>query len=129
MINFTSGTTGESKGVKITHKMMIDASLSFLSWLGDKKLGKNDIFLSYLSAGHIFETIVFSISLVSGMQFGFYAGNILKISDDCTVLKPTFIISIPRILNRIHRRIQKSFESQSSIKRYVIQKAINSKLA
>jgi len=40
-----------------------------------------------------------------GYSHGFYSGDPLKLLDDITVLKPTFFVTVPRILNRVYGKI------------------------
>ena len=56
MLSYTSGTTGNPKGVKLTHKMMIQCAGSMYSRLGGNMgMGENDTYISYLPAAHSFE--------------------------------------------------------------------------
>ena len=56
MLSYTSGTTGNPKGVKLTHKMMIQCATSTCSRLGNMGgLGESDTYISYLPAAHSFE--------------------------------------------------------------------------
>ena len=56
MFSFTSGTTGNPKGVKLTHKMMVQTA-TCINWnFGrDIMLGEDDVYISYLPYAHIFE--------------------------------------------------------------------------
>lgn len=76
MLSYTSGTTGNPKGVKLTHKMLLGAAYGVYNRAGGK-IGFDDSYLSYLPAAHVFEQAAFSISLVYGMKVGFYSGNVM----------------------------------------------------
>ena len=55
MLSYTSGTTGDPKGVKLRHKMVLQCAQSTNEKLGDTKLNHDDIYISYLPAAHSFE--------------------------------------------------------------------------
>jgi len=65
-----------------------------------------------------------------GIQMGFFTGNLLKLMDDIKILKPTFMICVPRILNKIYDKIKMGFRSveEGPGKEY-LDLAINTKLA
>jgi len=81
MFSYTSGTTGDPKGVKLTHKMIIGAAYAVNSRL-KKPFDYEDSYISYLPAAHSFEATVSGISAYCGMKIGFYAGDVLKLTED-----------------------------------------------
>lgn len=66
-------------------------------------------------------------SLFKGFSHGFYGGNPFKLQEDIAELKPTFLVTVPRILNRIYQKIQENVEKQSAIKRYLFKRGVESK--
>ena len=64
MLSYTSGTTGDPKGVKLTHEMVIQCVTAIQKRLGDNKLSERDTYISYLPAAHSFEQALFALSLV-----------------------------------------------------------------
>jgi len=115
MLSYTSGTTGNPKGVKLTHKMLIGAAYGVHNRVG--KIDENDSYLSYLPAAHVFEQAAFSISLVYGMKVGFYSGNVMQVTKDLAILKPTFFPSVPRLLNSVYGRIKDKLNKADGIKK------------
>jgi len=106
MLSYTSGTTGDPKGVKLHHLMVVTAVAASNYRNGTRPFDENDCYISYLPAAHSFEQCLFSMSLVSGMKCGYFAGDIMKmISHDIPSLKPTFFPSVPRLYNRIYGKI------------------------
>ena len=69
MLNYTSGTTGDSKGVKVTHWGILSAA-----WLGVELVNTSeaDTYISYLPAPHVFENFLFVMSLMTGAKVGFF---------------------------------------------------------
>lgn len=57
MFSYTSGTTGNPKGVKLTHKMLVQCSASVNARLRatNDMLNHNDTYMSYLPSAHSFE--------------------------------------------------------------------------
>ena len=79
MLSYTSGTTGDPKGVKLTHKMVLGVPYGVNSRLilGDfPPLGYKDTYISYLPAAHSFEQAMFGLAVSKGARIGFYAGNV-----------------------------------------------------
>jgi len=129
MLSYTSGTTGNPKGVKLTHKMIIGAGFAVNSRLKKQQFTTNDTYISYLPFSHSFEQAVFGISLIYGMKCGFFGGNTLKLTEDMQILKPTFFPSVPRLFNKIFGTIQGKLAAATGIKKKLVDKAVSSKMA
>jgi long-chain acyl-CoA synthetase len=91
-------------------------------------LGPEDCYVSYLPAAHSFEQIVFGISIIYGMKCGFFAGNMLKLTEDIALLHPTFFPSVPRLYNKIYAKIKDGITKQTGVKGWLVNRAIVSKL-
>lgn len=55
MLSYTSGTTGYPKGVKLSHKMMINCVAAVNYGFDEVRFDENDTYISYLPYAHIFE--------------------------------------------------------------------------
>lgn len=75
MFSYTSGTTGDPKGVKLTHQMITQTACAVNMKLGSELLGEKDCYISYLPAAHSFEQGLFGCVMVYGMKCGFYGGD------------------------------------------------------
>lgn len=128
VFSYTSGTTGDPKGVKITHKMIMACMYSINIRFKDVPISEKDTYISYLPASHVFEQGLISTSIIYGMKCGFFNGNPLKMIDDMSVLKPTFFATVPRILNRIYGKIMDKMASAGGVKGWLANKAIQTKL-
>lgn len=108
VFSYTSGTTGDPKGVKISHEMMLGQQYACQVRLDQtiKQMNENDSYISYLPGAHSFEQGLIACCMIFGMKSGFFAGNILKLTEDIGVLKPTLFPSVPRLYNRIFGKIQ-----------------------
>ena len=128
LLSYTSGTTGNPKGVKITHKMMIGVSAALQSRFGiGNEASEKDTYISYLPSAHVFEQACFMMSVVYGMKVGFYSGNVLALTNDLAILKPTFLPAVPRLLNSIYGRIQDKLSKEDGIKKNIIDWGIETK--
>ncbi|KAI1869153.1 uncharacterized protein JN550_006140 [Neoarthrinium moseri] len=102
-INYTSGTTGDPKGVVLTHRNCIAAVTSSRT---SGNMSHKDSSMSYLPLAHIYGRMVDQTSLAEGAAVGFFHGNILELVDDLKILKPSGFISVPRLYNRFAQGIK-----------------------
>ena len=106
MLSYTSGTTGDPKGVKLSHGMIVNSVTAGSMRSIKSPFCESDSYISYLPAAHSFEQALFSTSIIFGMKCGFFGGNLLEmISHDLPCLKPTFFPSVPRLFNKIYSKI------------------------
>jgi len=106
MFSYTSGTTGDPKGVKLTHKMILSTTFAVNSRFGvEHAITHKDSYCSYLPLAHSFEQAMFGLALNYGLKCGFFGGNILKLTEDIGILRPTLFPSVPRLYNRIYGKI------------------------
>jgi long-chain acyl-CoA synthetase len=101
-IVYTSGTTGAPKGVMLTHG-------HFLSNVEDiiavTPLSSEDRLLSFLPLSHAFErTVGYYTALAVGAKI-YYAENMTTVSADLLEAKPTILVSVPRLYEKIHDKI------------------------
>ena len=100
----TSGTTGLPKGVMLSHRALLwnaDAVTKFIPPL------TTDVFLSVLPLAHSFErTMGYYLPLASGARVAF-SRSIEKLRDDIAVIRPTILIAVPRLYERIYEAVLK----------------------
>ncbi len=113
-IVYTSGTTGKPKGVMLSHRNMLQ---NVKTALAVYDVYPGDVFLSFLPLSHMFErTVGYYLTLVAGSQVTF-ARSIQQLSEDFTTVRPTIIVSVPRIFERLYAAIQASLESAAPSRR------------
>jgi long-chain acyl-CoA synthetase len=113
-IVYTSGTTGRPKGVMLTHHNMLSIAHSALTMID---VYQEDLFLSFLPLSHTLErTAGYYLPIMSGSAVA-YARSILQLADDLQNIRPTVMIAVPRIFERVFARIQGQLEKQSALKR------------
>jgi long-chain acyl-CoA synthetase len=101
-IVYTSGTTGEPKGVMLAHRCIADIVHSSLEAF---PVGPEDEALSFLPYAHVFERIngIFE-SFASGAS-GWLSRGIDRLADDLRECKPTVMVSVPRVYEKMHQRV------------------------
>ncbi|KAI9471484.1 medium-chain fatty acid-CoA ligase faa2 [Coemansia sp. RSA 989] len=123
-ICYTSGTTGNPKGAMATH-----ASYVFSAKAGNQAVPiKDPVYLSFLPLAHCFERNVLYVGLLAGGCVGFYSGDVLGIAEDAQALRPTTMIGVPRLFNRIYDRIAASTIYAPGISGAIARTAIRQKL-
>jgi long-chain acyl-CoA synthetase len=105
---YTSGTTGNAKGVMLTHNNLLHDIESFSERMGT--LDRSTMMISYLPYPHVFEQCLMAASIRFGGRIGYFSGHPKDLTDDCAVLKPTVFTSVPRLYNKIHAAISAKME-------------------
>jgi len=104
-IIYTSGTTGVPKGVMLSHKNIYSNLETFPDVL---HIDEKEVFLSYLPYSHIFErTAGYYLPFFAGSKV-YYAQSIDTIALQMTEVKPTIIITVPRLLDKIYNKLMKT---------------------
>ncbi|XP_029029454.1 long-chain-fatty-acid--CoA ligase 6 isoform X1 [Betta splendens] len=128
IVCFTSGTTGNPKGVMLSHGNVIADFAGFLK-VTDKVIcpNENDCLISFLPLAHMFERLIESVVYCHGGRIGFYQGDIRLLPDDMKALRPTIFPVVPRLLNRMYDKIFS--QANSSWKRWLLNFAAKRKSA
>lgn len=127
IICFTSGTTGNPKGVMLTHQNVISNAAGFLKCLESVfQPSPQDVSISYLPLAHMFERVVQIVLYSCGAKVGFFQGDIRLLPDDLKTLKPTLFPTVPRLLNKIYDKVQN--EANTPLKKFLLNIAVASKL-
>ncbi|MBM4159015.1 MAG: long-chain fatty acid--CoA ligase [Ignavibacteria bacterium] len=106
-IIYTSGTTGIPKGVMLTHKNFY---CNIQSCRKTMLIDENDTFLSYLPYSHIYErTTGYYLAFFSGSKI-YYAKSIDSIGAQMPEAKPTVVITVPRLLDKIYNKLMRNVD-------------------
>lgn len=125
VIMYTSGTTGNPKGVVLKNKAImasVASAYKFFEAYG-QAFGPSDSVLSYLPLSHIYEQQAEALFFGCGGKIGFYSGDIKLLLDDLSALKPTVFIGVPRVYARFQERIKGNVENASFIQRKLFELA------
>ncbi|KAH0795057.1 AMP-binding enzyme family protein [Histomonas meleagridis] len=113
---YSSGTTGNPKGVVISHRACVSNYLAATDMI---EIDPNNArYVSYLPLAHVFERCAVAIVAYAGGKIGFVSGNVTHLTEDMTILKPTVLAAVPRVLYRIYDVIMQKLK-ESRIKRYI----------
>lgn len=127
-INFTSGTTGNPKGVIISHANVVAGIVVAQSHPSFDHQGSSG-FLSFLPLAHIYERLTIHSILSAGIRIGFFHGEVTELLDDIATYHPTIVAGVPRIWNRIAGAIRASTIDAPGIAGALSRKAYAAKLA
>ena len=117
-IIYTSGTTGRPKGVMLSHHNMLSVAAGSLQYF---EIFPNDLFLSFLPLSHTLErTAGYYLPIMAGASVA-YSRGIPQLADDMQMVKPTILIAVPRIFERIYSRLQAQLDQKPVISRFLFQ--------
>ncbi|MEQ1834904.1 MAG: long-chain fatty acid--CoA ligase [Candidatus Nitrotoga sp.] len=121
-IMYTSGTTGRPKGVMLSHRnILFDAHAALVTC----PIAGTDTMLSFLPLSHAFErTVGYYICVMAGVTVA-YARSVQLLSEDLQIIRPTILVSVPRIFERVYGAISAKLEEASPLRRKLFALAVN----
>ena len=122
---YTSGTTGEPKGVMLCHRGFVKDIVNAESVLG---LREDDVFLSFLPLSHLYERLAGHWCAMYKGATIHYARGIDTVVEDIAVARPTIMVSVPRLYEKIANAMQKKAEQGSALTRNIFYWAIGTGL-
>ncbi len=115
-IIYTSGTTGNPKGVVLSHWNIVSNVLAALQVFS---IGRDDTALSFLPLSHIFERMAgYYTMLYAGSSIA-YAESIDTVPQNLQEVRPTIMVSVPRLYEKMYARILDTALSGSFIKKNI----------
>jgi len=119
---YTSGTTGRPKGVMLTHANFLSNARFGLDRLGGRDT--QETFLSFLPLSHVLErTAGYYAALMSGSRIAF-AESVDKVVENLVEIRPTALVSVPRLFEKIYSRIYENVHLMPPPKRKLFHKAV-----
>ena len=125
-INYTSGTTGNPKGVMLTHAAAVAAASAGLVL---STQSKDDVICSYLPLAHIYQRMIEHSALWAGARIGYFHGNVLELVDDLKLLRPTAFCSVPRLYNRFGGAIKAATVEAEGVRGALSRHVVRTKMA
>jgi long-chain acyl-CoA synthetase len=120
-IIYTSGTTGNPKGVCLSHKNILANIRQCLSAFYIKK---EDIALSFLPLAHTYERTAGYYTMLSVGVKIYYAQSIDTLQAQMAEIKPSVLLGVPILFQRIQSRILKNIDTQKGLKKFIAKKAL-----
>jgi len=119
---YTSGTTGDPKGVMLTHDNIVSNVHGALAAFGD--FGPSDVALSFLPLCHIFERMGgHYLMLQQGVTIA-YAESVEKVPANMGEVRPTLMLSVPRLYEKMYARVQEKVAADSALKQRIFRWAL-----
>ena len=115
-IIYTSGTSGNPKGVVLSHGGILSNCEGAVKLLKPLIKKKNPIFLTWLPLSHSYEHTVQFIQIIVGAEV-YYAESLEKLISNMVFAKPTIMTAVPRFYQNLFTKINMNFEKQKGIKK------------
>jgi len=120
-IIYTSGTTGKPKGVMLSHRNMLENAAGALQCF---EVTIDDLFLSFLPMSHTLErTAGCYLTMMAGACVA-YARSIAQLGEDLVAIRPTIMISVPRIYERVYGSINTKLAEGPAFRRKLFEFAV-----
>jgi long-chain acyl-CoA synthetase len=118
-IIYTSGTSGNPKGVILSHGGILSNCEGAIELLKPLTKKKDPIFLTWLPLSHSYEHTVQFIQIIVGARV-YYAESLEKLISNMGLAKPTIMTAVPRFYQNLFTKINMNFEKQKGIKKIII---------
>ncbi len=113
-ICYTSGTTGEPKGAMLSHRNILSNVRAAIERF---HVNENDLLVSFLPLCHMFErTCGYYTMLFAGATIA-YAESLQTIREDVQAVRPTLLIVVPRVLEKVYNAVQEKVLTGSPFQR------------
>ncbi len=121
-IVYTSGTTGRPKGVMLSHRNILTNSEACLQVV---PVRSDDTLLSFLPLSHTFErTCGYYLTIMCGATTA-YARSVQQLAEDLQTIRPTMLISVPRIYERVYAAIRAKLDEGPPARKRLFQRAVD----
>lgn len=121
-IIYTSGTTGRPKGVMLSHRNILSNVWGSIQSIS---VYQEDLFLSFLPLSHALERSAgYYLPILSGSTVA-YARSINALAEDLVEVRPTVMVSVPRIFERVYNKIHTQLDDKSSFAQKLFDTAVN----
>ena len=121
-IVYTSGTTGSPKGVMLSHHNILSNAYAGLQTV---PVRPGHVFLSFLPLSHTLErTIGYYLPMMAAATVA-HNRSIPQLAGDLEMIRPSVLISVPRIFERIYAKVKENLAEQDGYKQYLFDLAVS----
>ena len=114
---YTSGTTGDPKGVMLSHRAFVS---NVRAAIGLLDIRKDQVALSFLPLSHVFERMVDFAYFHQGTTIA-YAESVRTVATNLAEVRPHIFVSVPRVYEKVLARVLENVEKGSGLKRRIFE--------
>ena len=122
-IVYTSGTTGNPKGVMLSHGNIMSEVRQFADAFGEY-VEDTDRFLSYLPLSHVLERVAGYYTPIALSASVAFAEHFRTIQRDMEEIRPTVFVSVPRLFEKVHAGVSAAVAGMPFYKRAIVRWAL-----
>ena len=122
-IIYTSGTSGNPKGVILSHGGILSNCEGAVELLETLTKKKEPVFLTWLPLSHSYEHTVQFIQIIVGAKI-YYAESLEKLISNMEVAQPTIMTAVPRFYQNLFTKININFEKQKGLKKKLVNQTL-----
>lgn len=122
-IIYTSGTTGEPKGAVITQHAFVSMLKNVKTTL-KTNVNENDRTLTFLPLSHVFGRCDSMLNLIFNLEC-VYAESLEKVVDNLAIAKPTIMLAVPRIFEKVYAKVMENIQNEGQLKKTIFSWALS----
>ncbi len=123
-IVYTSGTTGNPKGVMLSHGGILSNCEGAQEILNQLVQNSETTFLTWLPLSHSYEHAVQFVQISLGAKI-YYAESLEKLLSNMSIAKPTIMTAVPRFYQNLYSKISMNFSKQKGFKKKLLSSTIS----
>jgi long-chain acyl-CoA synthetase len=123
-IAYTTGTTGDPKGVPLTHENLMSVIEDCLKRMEKRIRSEREVMLAFLPFSHVLGRVQSMIFYVVGGTCAF-SENPEKLRDDLIEVRPTLLFAVPRIFEKAYNQIMAAVAEENIVSRKLFEQALS----